>query len=86
MNAGLLGFSLYEFYTKFYFTGYMVGLTSLNKIYHSGMHRANILATETNKITMNKFNIGTTSLMMKIENLKLEPSLKTTLFKDQRGN
>jgi tetratricopeptide (TPR) repeat protein len=66
MNAGLLGFSLYEFYTKFYFTGYMVGLTSLNKIYHSGMHRANVLATETNKIAMNKFNIGSASLMMKI--------------------
>jgi len=66
MNAGLLGFSLYEFYTKFYFTGYLVGLTSLNKIYHSGMHRANILATETNKIAMNKFNISSTSLMMKV--------------------
>jgi len=75
MNAGLLGFSLYEFYTKFYITGYMVGLTSLNKVYHSGMHRANILATETNKIAMNKFNIRSTSLMMKIMDSKPYPKI-----------
>ncbi len=68
MNAGLLGFSLYEFSLKFYFTGYLVGLTSLNKVYHSGIHRANILANDMNKTSMTKFNIRTTNLMMKLEN------------------
>jgi len=66
MNASLLGFSLYEFYTKYYFTGYVAGLTLFNKTYHGGMHRASYLAREKNIESVTRFNMETLDLLSKI--------------------
>ena len=68
MNAAVLGFSLYEFYTKYYFTGYIVGLTLFNKTYHGGMHRANLLAAEKNIKTLNRFDLEASTLLIRIKN------------------
>ena len=46
MNASLLTYSFFEFYSKYYFTGYFVGLGIFNKTYNGGMHRAKLLAGE----------------------------------------
>ncbi len=66
MNASLLGFAFYEFYTEYYFTGYFAGLGLFNKTYTGGMHRANLLATDKNLKSMNKFNLDVSSLMLKV--------------------
>lgn len=66
MNASLLGFSLYEFYTKYYFAGYVVGLTLFNKTYHGGMHRASFLANERNKQSIDSFNLRTINLLIRV--------------------
>ena len=66
MNASLLGFAFYEFYTEYYFTGYFVGLGLFNKTYTGGMHRANLLAIDKNLKSMNKFNLAVSSLMLKV--------------------
>ncbi len=66
MNASLLGFSLYEFYTKYYFAGYVAGLTLFNKTYHGGMHRASYLAREKNNESISGFNMETLDLLSKI--------------------
>ena len=70
MNATLLGFAFYQFYTECYFTGYVVGLTLFNKTYHGGMHRANLLATQKNLKSMSEFNINVTGLVLKIIELE----------------
>ena len=66
MNASLIGFAFYEFYTEYYFTGYFVGLGLFNKTYTGGMHRANLLAIDKNLKSMNKFNLAVSSLMLKV--------------------
>jgi hypothetical protein len=70
MNATLLGFSLYEFYTRCYFTGYVAGLTLFNKTYHGGMHRAAILAEEKNRKSMNEFNIKVSDQILDLIDVK----------------
>jgi tetratricopeptide (TPR) repeat protein len=66
MNAAVLGFSIYEFYTKYYFTGYIVGLTLFNKTYHGGIRRANQLAAEKNIEALNRFDLETSILLISI--------------------
>lgn len=66
MNAAVLGFSLYEFYTKYYFTGYIVGLTLFNKTYHGGIRRAYLLASERNIEALNRFDLETSTLLIRI--------------------
>jgi tetratricopeptide (TPR) repeat protein len=66
INASLLGFAFYEFYTRFYFTGYFAGLGLFNKTYHGGMHRAGLLAAQKNSERMNKFNLEVSSLIISI--------------------
>lgn len=66
MNASLLGFAFYEFYSEYYFTGYFVGLGLFNKTYHGGMHRANLLAGGKNLESINKFNFDASSLMIRV--------------------
>jgi hypothetical protein len=56
LNAVVLAFTLYEFYTRYYITAYVAGLTVLNKTYNGGIHRAGILANEVNTKNMNAFN------------------------------
>ncbi len=66
MNAAILSFSIYEFYTGYYLTGYFVGLGLLNKTYNGGLHRAKLLAVEKNKEEIRKFNEEASLLMLRI--------------------
>ena len=66
LNAGLLGFSLFEFYSGYYFTGYIVGLTIFNKTYHGGIHRAGEMAEAKNREMENRFNSQNSELMLKL--------------------
>jgi hypothetical protein len=66
MNSTILGFSLYEFLTKYYFTGYIVGLSLFNKTYHGGMNRAKLLAGEKNIADMNRLNLDASTLMIRV--------------------
>jgi TM2 domain-containing membrane protein YozV len=76
LNATLLSFALYEFYTEYFITGYFVGLGLFNKTYHGGIRRAGLLADQKNKDALNKFNLETSSLIIKViesANLKKNP-------------
>jgi hypothetical protein len=87
MNASLLGYSFFEFYSKYYFTGYFVGLGIFNKTYNGGMHRAKLLADEKSIEGMNKFNVEVSSLLIRI--LNSQPpgnSWQKVLYKDQIRN
>ena len=66
INASILSFAFYEFYSEYYLTGYFVGLGLFNKTYHGGMHRANLLAEQRNREALNKFNLKNSSLMIRI--------------------
>lgn len=66
LNATLLGFAFYEFYTEYYITGYFVGLGLFNKTYHGGMRRAGLIAEQKNKDAINKFNLKSGSLIIKV--------------------
>ena len=70
INVSLLGFAFYEFYTKYYITGYYIGLGMFNKTYHGGMHRAYNLAGEKNDKLMNDFNIQNSALLIEIMDQK----------------
>ena len=66
MNAAILAFAGYEFYMKYYITGYFVGLGLLNKTYNGGWHRAELLAEEKNFEEIRKFNLKTSTLLMRV--------------------
>ncbi len=66
INASLLSFAAYEFYSEYYLTGYFVGLGLFNKTYHGGMHRAGLLAEQMNKEAITKFNLKNSVLMIRI--------------------
>jgi hypothetical protein len=66
MNASLLGYAAFEFYNKYYLTGYFVGLGLFNKTYTGGMHRAYLLAGEKNLTEINKFNALNSSLLIAV--------------------
>jgi hypothetical protein len=68
INAALLCFAGYEFYTEYYITGYFVGLGLFNKTYHGGMNRAGILAEQKNVKGLNKFNSSVGSILIRIMN------------------
>jgi tetratricopeptide (TPR) repeat protein len=77
MNVSLLGYAGYEFYSRYYFTGYFVGLGIFNKTYTGGMHRANLLAGEKNLERLNDFNRENSLLLiniLKIKHSQLTPS------------
>jgi tetratricopeptide (TPR) repeat protein len=65
MNASILGFAAYEFYTHYYFTGYFAGLGLLNKTYNGGIRRAGILADKRNQKNMDEFNLMVSSIMIR---------------------
>ncbi len=67
MNASILGFAAYEFYTRYYFTGYFVGLGLLNKTYNGGIRRAGIIAERRNQNTMNDFNLRISSILTRLQ-------------------
>jgi tetratricopeptide (TPR) repeat protein len=66
MNAAILGYTFYEFYSRYYFTGYIVGLSVLNKTYNGGLKRARLLAGEKNQKDINMFNLEVSSLLIKV--------------------
>ena len=66
MNAAILGYAGFEFYSKYYFTGYFAGLGLFNKTYTGGMHRASLLAEEKNKENLNDFNLQNSMLLLKV--------------------
>lgn len=68
MNAAILGFAFYEFYTKYYITGYVVGLSLLNKTYNGSLHRAELLAEDKNTEDINEFNLEANSILLRILN------------------
>ncbi|GAF05901.1 hypothetical protein [Saccharicrinis fermentans] len=56
LNAGALSFGLYNIYIEYYFTGYVIGFTLLNKFHSGGMKRSYILAETKNKRNIVNFN------------------------------
>lgn len=66
MNASILGFAAYEFYTHYYFTGYFVGLGLLNKTYNGGIRRAGIIAERRNQKSMDDFNLRISSILTRL--------------------
>jgi hypothetical protein len=58
-----------------------------NKTYNGGMHRAKLLADEKNLEGINKFNVETSSLLIRIlDSQPLEKSLQQGLSKAQIRN
>lgn len=70
INASLLGYAGYEFYTHYFFTGYFVGLGLFNKTYTGGMHRASLLAGEKNMEKLNEFNRRNSLLLISFLNFR----------------
>ncbi|MCU0455241.1 MAG: hypothetical protein MUE74_02975 [Bacteroidales bacterium] len=68
INVTLLGFTIWELYTKYYFTGYIMGLRLFNRFYTSGIRRAVELAREKNTEVINKFNAANSELMFRAMN------------------
>jgi tetratricopeptide (TPR) repeat protein len=66
INISLLGFTIWEVYTRYYFTGYFVGFRAFNKFYSGGIRRANYLAGERNTESVRKFNELNSGLMLRI--------------------
>lgn len=56
LNASALGYGVWQVYSGYYFTGYVVGVTLLQKFHSGGQHRAEILAKQKNKENALNFN------------------------------
>ncbi len=56
LNAGALTFGIYNIYINYYFTGYVIGFTLLNKFHSGGMKRSYILAETKNERNISHFN------------------------------
>ncbi|PWD99133.1 tetratricopeptide repeat protein [Marinilabilia rubra] len=61
LNASALSFGAWQVYTEYYFTGYVVGVTLLQKFHSGGQHRAETLAKERNRKEIIRFNTKITS-------------------------
>jgi tetratricopeptide (TPR) repeat protein len=70
INVTLLGYSAWEIYFKYYFTGNFIGLGLFNKFYLGGIHRAYNLAMEKNAEGIKRFNVENSSLMIRIISTK----------------
>jgi len=57
LNASALGFGVWQVYSGYYFTSYVVGVTLLQKFHSGGQHRAQILAKQKNRKNALKFNV-----------------------------
>lgn len=56
LNASALGFGAWQVWNGYYFTGYVVGVTLLQKFHSGGQHRAEIIAREKNIENASEFN------------------------------
>jgi tetratricopeptide (TPR) repeat protein len=66
INMSLLGYAAWEIYTKYYFTGWFVGVGLFTKFYFGGIQRAGHLATAKNNEVIKKFNGRMTSMMVEL--------------------
>jgi tetratricopeptide (TPR) repeat protein len=70
INVSLLGYSAWEIYSKYYFTGNLIGLGFFNKFYMGSIKRAYNLAMEKNAEGIKRFNAENSSLMIRIISTK----------------
>lgn len=57
LNASALSFGVWQVYTGYYFTGYVVGVTFLERFHSGGKKRASVLAELKNIENTNKLNM-----------------------------
>jgi len=65
LNASALGFGAWQVYSGYYFTGYVVGVTLLQKFHSGGQHRAELLAIQKNRKNILEFNTAITQTLLK---------------------
>jgi hypothetical protein len=70
INVTFLGYSAWEIYSRYFFTGNFIGLGLFNKFYMGGIHRAYNLAMEKNEEGIKRFNAENSSLMIRIISTK----------------
>lgn len=58
------GFTTFQFWNAFPFTGYLGGIGMWNKIYQGGIKRAGLLAEQSNENSINQFNRQVNHLVM----------------------
>ncbi len=64
LNASALGFGAWQVYSGYYFTGYVVGVTLLQKFHSGGQHRAELLAVQKNRKNILEFNTEITTTLL----------------------
>jgi len=74
INGTMLYYAFSQFYNKFYFTGYFVGLKLFNKFYSGGIRRAKSLAVEKNEKGIKAFNLKNSNLMSRFFILNSTPN------------
>lgn len=74
INGTLLYYAFSQFYNKFYFTGYFVGLKLFNKFYSGGIRRAKSLAVEKNEKGIKTFNLKNSTLMNRFYTIDATPN------------
>jgi uncharacterized protein (DUF2164 family) len=70
INLTFLYYTFSQFYSKYYFTGYFIGLRLFNKFYAGGIRRAKSLTEEKNENGVKAFNLENISLMSRFINTK----------------
>jgi len=70
INISLLGYSAWEIYSRYYFTGNYIGLGLFYRFYMGGINRAFNLAIEKNEEGIKRFNAENSSLMLRIISTK----------------
>lgn len=66
LQSACLAGGVYGFYTKYYFTGYIVGFGLFQKFYFGGTRRAELLANKTNYKRIRKFNDNAKHVILRI--------------------
>ncbi|WP_291859236.1 hypothetical protein [Marinilabilia sp.] len=66
LNASALSFGAWQVYSGYYFTGYVVGVTLLQKFHSGGQHRAELLAIEKNRKNILEFNTEITNALLNV--------------------
>lgn len=67
LNASALSFGAWQVYSGHYFTGYVVGVTLLQKFHSGGQHRAELLAIQKNRKNILEFNTAITNTLLKTD-------------------
>ena len=70
INLTFLYYTISQFYSKYYFTGYFIGLKLFNKFHAGGIRRAKSLTEEKNENGVKAFNSENISLMSRFINTK----------------